>query len=248
MTSPICVCKGMNRSCPICQGSGYATCATCEGMRVVQVVGDDPNRLEWRACPDCGNMEAAPLPPMIRGMTPTMLTWTFSEMTRNYPALVSISNSAQQMVADRRGWLVMYSRPGRGKTYIMGATCNEAARSGMSVIYTLMSDMLNDLQESVVNRGDRTHLSLLREYQEVDLLAIDEFAEDRMTEWRKKVLRQVLVNRSDQVDWRPTLFATNWTGPQLEEHFPWLTSRFNVPAVVERDMAGVPDLRAVLTL
>lgn len=238
-----CVCRGMVDDCPLCGGMGRESCVQCHGVRKVALRKAE-GCWESVACGLCAHV-LRPAKDRVVGMLPGMSAWTFGRMLRQYPVLNRAGERARAMLAVGQGWMVMYGPWGVGKSYCMAAILNELLgmreRTGR---YVLMSAMMQEFQDAQTGRhpDGKIYSALMRELVDVDVLCLDEFGEWNPSEFREKALRQLLVARSDPM-WRVTLLATNRTGNDLQKSFPWLTSRFNSPLVVELDFSSIPDLR-----
>ena len=68
--------------------------------------------------------------------------------------------------------VILEGASGNGKTFIACALGNAACRNFMTVRYIRLPELLNDL---VIARGEGTYKKLIRTYQKVDLLILDEW-------------------------------------------------------------------------
>jgi DNA replication protein DnaC len=166
-------------------------------------------------------------------------------MTGKHPVLLQASATLQGIIKDRQGWVLFHSACGRGKSYLLAASVNEATRQGLSgIYYQQASEMLQELQDAQMHEHKLSYNALVRVLVQADVLALDEFGEHKDSEFRLVALRQVLNARSDVGGWKPTIFATNRHPDELDRRYPWLFSRFQHSLVHEFSLAEVPDLRA----
>lgn len=68
--------------------------------------------------------------------------------------------------------IILEGYAGSGKTYISNALGNAACRNYLSVRYIRLPELLNDL---VIAKGEGTYKKLIRTYQKIDLLILDEW-------------------------------------------------------------------------
>lgn len=68
--------------------------------------------------------------------------------------------------------LIIEGPSGNGKTFLACALGNAACRNFMTVRYVRLPELLNDL---VVARGEGTYKKMIKTYQKVDLLILDEW-------------------------------------------------------------------------
>lgn len=239
-----CVCKGMLKSCPLCQGTGNVTCEECLGTQYkMQEVVSSSNRWSHVPCGRCGSAVSALAARVQSGLTRAHEAWTFSRIVSDYPALDEASRQLVSVLEAKKGWVVFTSPAGCGKSYLLAAMVNEARRQSLAAHYTTVAKMLDELQQAVTGRHDMAYWALMRQYtDDIEVLCVDEFGEFNRTDWRMAQIREIFVARSEPV-WRPTIFATNWTPADINKHFPWLYSRFHRPEVFRSVLEGVPDLR-----
>jgi DNA replication protein DnaC len=90
---------------------------------------------------------------------------------------VQIEDLATGAFIQRRDNLVLVGQSGVGKSYLVQSIAEAAAVRGYSVRYTTSAALLTDLTKSL---ADQTLPQRIRYYSRFDLLAIDEFAFDRI--------------------------------------------------------------------
>ena len=96
-----------------------------------------------------------------------------------------------QWVAAHRN--VLLSGPtGIGKTFVICALGNAAARAGYTVFYLRAPRLFETLQQS---RGDGSHLKALAKLSRVQLLIIDDFLLTPLADWERKDLLEVIEDR-----------------------------------------------------
>lgn len=96
-----------------------------------------------------------------------------------------------QWVAAHRN--VLLSGPtGIGKTFVICALGNAAARAGYTVFYLRAPRLFETLQQS---RGDGSHLKALAKLSRVQLLIIDDFLLTPLVDWERKDFLEVIEDR-----------------------------------------------------
>jgi DNA replication protein DnaC len=103
--------------------------------------------------------------------------------------LLDLSNS--QWVDAHRNALIG-GPTGIGKTYIACALGNSAARSGYTVLYMRAPRLFETLQQS---RGDGSHLKALVKLSRVQLLIIDDFLLNPLSDWERRDLLEIIEDR-----------------------------------------------------
>lgn len=240
-----CYCNGLDDSCPLCRGTGQLSgCTTCDGLRWVAKLSGD-NEYEAEPCPRCA-YKVLPELGIDIGLTQEMLGWTFANMTTDYPELLQVAEAIKRVIERKRGWVVMTTHSGSGKSYLLACAVNAAVVSGIVAKYVQFSTLMTDFIESRMSRHEKSFPAIMREHTGVGLLALDEFGEGNLSDFLLTVTREMLVGRSDTAGWTPTLFATNKDPAFFKQKMPWLFDRFHDDEVERYNLATVPSLRGRL--
>ena len=109
----------------------------------------------------------------------------------------------------------MEGASGSGKTYLSNALGNSACRNFMSVRYIRLPELLNDL---VIAKGEGTYKKLIRAYQKVDLLILDEWLLKALSTDQAMELFEIIEARTrkgsmifcSQYDPRGEIFNQKW--------------------------------------
>jgi DNA replication protein DnaC len=91
--------------------------------------------------------------------------------------------------------LIIEGPSGNGKTFLACALGNAACRNFMTVRYVRLPELLNDL---VVARGEGTYKKLIKIYQKVDLLILDEWLLKPLTTDQAMDLFEIIEARTRQ--------------------------------------------------
>ena len=238
-----CYCRGLDPDCPLCGGAGtLPECTLCGGVRRVMRERNQEDVYDPEACPKCGvKVEKVRLE---IGLTIEMSKWTFPRMIKGYPELDESREAIKRVIEARRGWVVMLTPPGRGKSYLLAAAINYALSAGYTCQYMTYQDMMSNMIEARMGRHKLSYLALVRQMTNVGLFAIDEFGtEGGTSDFQAGATREVLVSRSDTGGWMPTLFASNATIDEIGKKWPWLEDRFWDTECVKIDLSTMPSLR-----
>lgn len=91
--------------------------------------------------------------------------------------------------------VIIMGASGSGKTYLSNALGVAACRNHMTVRYVRIPDLLNAL---AIARGEGTYLKLIKAYQKVELLIIDEFLLTPMSNEQANDLLEVIEPRTER--------------------------------------------------
>lgn len=89
--------------------------------------------------------------------------------------------------------MILKGASGNGKTYISNALGVAACRNFMTVRYIRLPDLLNDLY---VARGEGSFTKVIKSYQKVDLLILDEFLLIPLTSNQARELLEIIEYRT----------------------------------------------------
>ena len=244
-----CLCNGMDENCPLCKGQGkYPDCTLCGGLGRVQrtVATNDGVEYAGSSCPKCGHRDPRQVKRMT-GMTQEMFRWTFGRMTQDYPSLITAANAIRQIVDDGRGWIVLLTPPGRGKSWLMAAAMNRAIKAGRRCYYSVFNSLMAELTDNIMGKSANTYRSALRRLTALHLLCVDEFGvEGGTSDFQARTIRELLGARSDTGGWLPTIISSNARLSEIAAKWDWLEDRFWDKEVQMFDLSDVPSLRGVL--
>jgi DNA replication protein DnaC len=134
----------------------------------------------------------------------TFKTWSQDHAT----AKTAADDFARKFRSDQptKG-LLLYGRPGGGKTHLLAATLRYLAlEKGVGARYVEFMLLLSDIRAGFdSNRG---HMEVLRPLIQVPVLAIDELGKERGTDWERSMLDELISRRFNAG--LTTLFATNY--------------------------------------
>jgi DNA replication protein DnaC len=88
--------------------------------------------------------------------------------------------------------VIITAPTGIGKTYLAEAFPNKACREGFTAMYYRSTRLFGELQ---IARGDGSYFKLLAKLAKVDLLSIDDWAMDPLTEQERKDFLELMEDR-----------------------------------------------------
>ena len=143
------------------------------------------------------------------------------------------------------GWLSLHGSYGMGKTGVMKSIVAACIKRSIKTRYVLASQLLSELRTSYQDNGfnedvPNTESEIIKMYQRVQVLAIDEVDRVSDTDWSQSMLLNILNGRYDRRDTVATIIATNRAPGQLPPAFHYLASRMKDGEMV---MIGGTDLR-----
>lgn len=132
-------------------------------------------------------------------------------------------------------WLLIYGRPGNGKTHLCNAIVREVRDRGLEVRMILAADLFSILREAM--RDNMTD-ELLRRFKEIFFLAIDDYGVQYGSEWEQAKFDELMTSRF--VTGRPTVLVTNKDFSELPER---IQSRFTDKVMSQIAHNSAPDYR-----
>lgn len=113
--------------------------------------------------------------------------------------------------------LYLYGPFGVGKSYIAGAITNELAKYNIPSIMVHFPALVEELKASIADNQISRKIEALKSAQ---VLILDDIGAESMTPWlRDEVLSVILQKR--MTDQLPTIYTSNMTLDELEEHFSY---------------------------
>lgn len=118
---------------------------------------------------------------------------------------------AQPPEKERNG-LFLIGGYGTGKTHLAAAIANQLLRAGTPVICMTMIDLLARIRETY-DRQDATEAQVMRLYQDVPLLIIDDLGSENPTEWGSTMIFSIINARYEA--YMPTIVTSNCGADEL---------------------------------
>lgn len=133
-------------------------------------------------------------------------------------------------------WLLLYGRPGNGKTHLCNAMISVLHDRALEVRMVLAADLFAVLREAI--RDNRTD-EILRGYKEIFFLIIDDYGVEYGSDWESSKFDELMTSRYATA--RPTVLVTNKNLNDLPER---IQSRFQDKDMSRAIHNSAPDYRA----
>ncbi|MCG7318282.1 primosomal protein DnaI [Brevibacillus laterosporus] len=104
---------------------------------------------------------------------------------------------------------------GVGKSYLMAAIARELSESNISSLMVYVPDFIREVKESL---SDQSYVGKLELLKEIPVLILDDLGAENVTPWIRDEVIGVILNQRIN-NHLPTLFASNYSLEELEEHF-----------------------------
>ena len=114
-----------------------------------------------------------------------------------------------------RNGLFMTGGFGTGKTHLAAAIANELIRGGTPVICMTMIDLLAQIKRTFDRGGSATEAEIMRLYQDVPLLIIDDLGSEQPTEWGSTAIFSIINARYES--YMPVIITSNYGSGELAE-------------------------------
>jgi primosomal protein DnaI len=106
---------------------------------------------------------------------------------------------------------------GVGKSRIMGAAAKVLAERGIASLMVYVPDFFREMKEAI---GDHTLQEKVHTLKKVPVLILDDIGAETLSAWaRDEILGTILQYRVSEK--LPTLYTSNWSLDELEEHFAY---------------------------
>jgi DNA replication protein DnaC len=124
-------------------------------------------------------------------------------------------------------WLLLYGKPGNGKSHLCNAVARRLQERGESFKYVKAADIHAEIRRAVQSNQGKD--IVLDEYKSVRVLVIDDYGVEKGTDAQDANMEEILVTRYER--FLQTMMATNLTWSELPER---IASRFQ-----DREMARI---------
>ena len=179
---------------------------------------------------------------------------TNSATLNDRESIAGAYKDARQFVElDRpKPWLYVHGPTGVGKTHLAVAIANALQELGSSVTFWSVPNLFDDLRHAYSNPNEAAFYTLFDSVRNSELLILDDFGTQQMTDWALEKLYQLISHRHDRL--LPTVITSQyilWKGAdnsnlqQMRGKFQWesIRSRLNDSTVVTERLMAAPDYR-----
>ena len=168
-------------------------------------------------------------------------------------ASLSIALSAARDFAETPGkWLYLHGPTGVGKTHIAVAIANARAQQGASITFWSVPDLLDSLRHTYANPDESSFYALFDSVRSCELLILDDFGAQQMTDWALEKLYQLISHRHDRL--LPTVITSqfilwegadnrDWSRVRGKHQWESIRSRLSDSSVVTERLMAAPDYR-----
>ncbi len=167
-------------------------------------------------------------------------------------SLEMAQTAARDFAENPERWLYLHGPTGVGKTHLAVAIATVRAQKGDSITLWSVPDLLDNLRHTFSNPNESTFYALFDSVRNSELLILDDFGTQQMTDWALEKLYQLISHRHDRL--LPTVITSQyilWEGAdssnlrQVRGKFQWesIRSRLNDSSVVTERLMAAPDYR-----
>ena len=167
-------------------------------------------------------------------------------------ALAGALNDARDFAEQPEKWLYLHGPTGVGKTHIAVAIANVQSEKGRAITFWSVPDLLDNLRHSYSTPNESSFYSLFESVRNCELLILDDFGAQQMTEWALEKLYQIISHRHDRM--LPTVITSqfilwegadnsNWNRVRGKHQWESIRSRLNDSSVVMERLMAAPDYR-----
>lgn len=111
-------------------------------------------------------------------------------------ALNHLLNAVGELTEAGYGMLYIVGEYGVGKTVVAKATTAKLLQKGVKALYTRQSQMMTYLRSAYDEQsGQKAYAERIKQYCQVDWLVIDELGRDRMTDFARESLAEIIDAR-----------------------------------------------------
>lgn len=111
--------------------------------------------------------------------------------------------------------LILVGNNGVGKTHLACSIANKLIENGIPVIYGTLINLLAELRNSYDTENNISEMEIIKLYENVDLLIIDDLGKEKPSEWGLEKLFTIINSRYENN--LPVIITTNYNQNSLLE-------------------------------
>lgn len=140
----------------------------------------------------------------------------FEPNNSNRKVFNNLKNYSEKLVngIEKKG-LILVGNNGVGKTHLACSIANKLIENGTPVIYGTLINLLAELRNSYDTDNNISEMEIIKLYENVDLLIIDDLGKERPSEWGLEKLFTVVNSRYENN--LPVIITTNYNQNTLVE-------------------------------
>ena len=160
--------------------------------------------------------------------------------------------AARSFAESPEKWLYLHGPTGVGKTHIAVAIAKVQSEKGGSITFWSVPDLLDNLRHTYSTPNESSFYSLFESVRNCELLILDDFGAQQMTDWALEKLYQIISHRHDRL--LPTVITSqyiiwegadnsNWNRVRGKHQWESIRSRLSDSRVVTERLMAAPDYR-----
>lgn len=160
--------------------------------------------------------------------------------------------AARSFAESPEKWLYLHGPTGVGKTHIAVAIAKVQSDKGGSITFWSVPDLLDNLRHTYSTPNESSFYSLFESVRNCELLILDDFGAQQMTDWALEKLYQIISHRHDRL--LPTVITSqyiiwegadnsNWNRVRGKHQWESIRSRLSDSRVVTERLMAAPDYR-----
>lgn len=138
----------------------------------------------------------------------------FEVNSNNKKVYQSLKNYSEKLVneVERKG-LILVGNNGVGKTHLACSIANELIKNGIPIIYGTPINLLAELKNTYDVYNNISEMKIIKLYEKVDLLIIDDLGKEKPSEWGLEKLFTIINSRYENN--LPVIITTNYNQNSL---------------------------------
>lgn len=140
----------------------------------------------------------------------------FEPNNSNRKVFNNLKNYSEKLVQgiEKKG-LILVGNNGIGKTHLACSIANKLIENGTPVIYGTLINLLAELRNSYDTDNNISEMEIIKLYENVDLLIIDDLGKEKPSEWGLEKLFTIINSRYENN--LPVIITTNYNQNSLTE-------------------------------
>lgn len=140
----------------------------------------------------------------------------FEPNNSNRKIFNNLKNYSEKLLKgiEKKG-LILVGNNGVGKTHLACSIANKLIENGIPVIYGTLINLLAELRNSYDTDNDISEMEIIKLYENVDLLIIDDLGKEKPSEWGLEKLFTIINSRYENN--LPVIITTNYNQNSLVE-------------------------------
>lgn len=140
----------------------------------------------------------------------------FEPNNSNRKVFNNLKNYSEKLLKgiEKKG-LILVGNNGVGKTHLACSIANKLIENGIPVIYGTLINLLAELKNSYDTDNNISEMEIIKLYENVDLLIIDDLGKEKPSEWGLEKLFTIINSRYENN--LPVIITTNYNQNSLVE-------------------------------